>query len=508
MRTKLADLTEGLESGMWPGVHARQVPFWENVGNVEFRPGSMRKMLGWQNQAIRLVGQTGGLNTSAVNTFAVNVGVIGEFSFESIELGEPIRGIVQQLEGGGSPRVFFGTPEYLYSWEGGSPRAVGGPYIGQVDQDAARPATVWSIQTWGNWLLASNGVDPVALYRGEVFEPLETFPYGTAEVLLRRGPHMLAFGLGEGRSSEFAWCSDDDITDWTPLAENTAGDLLIREMSSEIVAAVPLGDRIVVYGRDEAYLVTYLGTPNIFGVRPLLRGIGALSKNSVVEAGRVHFGLGRQGFWQSDGTQYTYIDDPAVRDYFQRGMNWSQSSKVCAWHNEDTGQVIWYFPWESSTEPNRGLAYDYRRQVWSIFTFGRTSAIPRGVFPYPIAGTETGVLLYHNLGTDAEGEGLESFAQTAPLDLGNPSALKLITMLVLGAEKLTPGGLQVSIGALQRLGEEPSWQGPFTVEQAHAPIYCNVSGRWVVLRFESSEPGVEWSLNTLSLYGAIVGAVV
>ena len=107
---------------------------------------------------------------------------------------------------------------------------------------------------------------PLKSIRGPSFSAVAGGAPSRARVLVKAGVHILALNTDMG-GTYYEWCDTDDPDDWTPAADNRAGNNIIREANSEIVAAVPLGDRIAVYCRNQSFLITYLGNNLVFGHR-------------------------------------------------------------------------------------------------------------------------------------------------------------------------------------------------------------------------------------------------
>ncbi len=476
MMKKLLELKTELDSGIWPSIHARQIPVWEDGRNIEFGPGHVSKIRGYT----------------------------APFVYSA---GKPIRGLGQQRLENLTQRMYWGTINALFKWDVLGVEQLGSGYTGQTNATATSPATVWSFESWGNWMLATNGRDAPQIYKNTgSFEALAGFPANSAEIFIRRGPHMLAFGLA-GSSQTFAWCSDDNIEDWTSTQDNTAGALFMREMDSPPVAVVPMGDLVAVYSQDSLFLVSYVGAPLVFGYKPALNGIGAVGKQAVVPVGRRNFGFGRQGFWVTDGVSHQYIDDPMVRKYWQSRINWAQASKVSAYHHEDSHQIRWFLP-TNSGEPDFGLAFDYIRNVWSPLDYGRSSAVERQVFNYPIVATPTGEIYFDNFGWDADGEALNAWIQTKPQDMGEPSIAKFVTSIQTGITNYVPGSIQVSVGTQMRLTDPIVWTPPTVITEAYAPVYVRCTGRWISFKYEWLGAGSAGDLNVIEVFGNLVGKVI
>jgi len=324
--------------------------------------------------------------------------------------------------------------------------------------------------------------------------------FTTAETLIKRGPHVMAFNLSTS-SREFAWSAEDDVEDWLPTPSNAAGSKLIREANSRIRAAVPLGDRIAVYTKDEMFIVSYLGTPNYFGYKPAVNGIGAVSKACVVPRGRLNYGLSRHGFWQTDGVNYKYIDDPDIRQFIQENVNFSQASKINGYHDEEHNSIKWYLP-TTTGEPQITVEYNYLTGFWSKSDFGRTSSIEKRVFGNPVVATDGGQVFFDNFGDNADGGALTSSVESTAVDLGEPDNIKEIEAIRIGYKG---AGLRFRLGTSDDADGSPVWGSYIEVPAGYEFTPTRIAGRYIFLDIDSQDIGDKWELNAIDFYGRLGG---
>jgi hypothetical protein len=466
-------------AGTWPSVHDLQVPLIKDSRNIIFTDMGIRKMPGWR-------APTAFTNTSA-----------------------PIRGMVQTLTSG-TASIFYATTTDIFKYEDGSASAqsIASGFTGLVDQTSSTAATQWSFAPWGNWVLATNGQNAPQIWKGGSFSNLTTSgQFTVAEILVRRGNYILAFNVATagGRTiNKFHWCHTDDVEQWSPTVSNAAGSLFIRDMSGEIIAGVPLGDRIAVYGANSMHLVSYLGPPLYHGVARAVDGVGAISKNCVVSVGQLNYGVSIQGFWVCDGASFRWIDDPAVRNFFQNRVTIAQKTKIVAYHDKILQQVIWYYPSNSSTTVNEGLGYDYVRGVWTIYDHGRSSVAEQTVFNTAATGTEDGHLYFHGFGKNADTQVLPCYLETAKMSLGQPENFKEVLEVYTGVHELT-GALTLRIAGLLDLEASASYSNPFAVSAAQTRINVRTMGRFIQLRYESTATNGDFIISSIRLKGEYKG---
>lgn len=326
---------------------------------------------------------------------------------------------------------------------------------------------------------------------------IQALTYSTVDVLINRGPHMLGFRLG-GAPKDYAWCSEDNLESWVAYPNNSAGSNTIRELDSAIIAAVPLGDKIAVYGKDQMFLISYLGAPLYFGHKPALNGVGAVGKHAVVSRGRFNYGLSRQGFWETDGVSYKYIDDPDIRRWVQDNINWVQSSKTNCYHDEDNTSIVWHVP--TGAEPDVHLTYNYVTKRWSKGDFAFTSSIERNVFTNPLVANSIGKMYYAGYGDDKDTVAMLANIRTTAIDLGEPDFIKEVDKIRIG---YIGTGLRYRIGTSDTPDGSITWGSYSEVSPGFEFDPVHIAGRYFFLDLDSQDLGDKWELQAIDFYGKV-----
>lgn len=327
---------------------------------------------------------------------------------------DPISGMTSLVQAG-VDTLYWGDPAALYKWTAAAgPSVVTNGFTGTV-------ADHWSLEPWGNWVAATNNVDVPQLDKndGNGFQAMGGSPPATVKKFVKYKAFMLALGIA-GDPNGLAWCDEDDIEDWTPVASNFAGDIPLRDMSSPIITGVALGDGVIIYGEDDCQIARFIGTPNVIGAFPLLRGIGAVGTNSICRVKNFHYGMGRRGFWRSDGVDFQYIDNPAVRGYVQEQLGEESCSCAVAWHLPHQQLVVFFYPDDGQPGNKAGLAFNYSNDSWWHLNYGRSAVLEASVFTNPMAGTSDGYIVD------------QPVAHTPPGILGSPLLLTATASLSFG----------------------------------------------------------------------------
>jgi hypothetical protein len=430
---KLLELVigKGLEAGLTPSVEPTAGQVWSGGSNVWFRDLSVEQVLG-RSSILSLSGRPSQFLAQAFN--APNKSLYFESS-----------GIIYQMNGTGNPTV-FGAPQIVAGVDGG------GNY--------------W-LEPWGTWLLITDTVNQPSLWQGSIGTlpvPIGVGQFKTAKIFKKIAQIAVAYNTDVAPNGfAFSNVSDPTPSGWTPVFGNSAGNLAIRDLDSEIIAVADLGAAHAVYSRSTMLLVQYvgpsagwLGTPN-----QAISTIGAVSKHSVVSVGAFNFGLSRSGIFATDGTSANWIDRPAVDKFIQENIDWTQSASIWGFWNDKLQVVVWYVPLLASSSyytaatPRLGLYMDPKTRTVtpeSIYlsrkTFGFVDGFPYGgmereVFDYPIIPAASG-LFYESIQGTLNG----SFsAQSQLFDAGDPTIYKLWDFAIIsGTFDTTDPTMQIAFG--------------------------------------------------------------
>lgn len=375
---------EAVHSGTHPSLPNQQVPVWEDSNNIIYEEASVKPSAG----------------QSSLFSKPSNLAGLGVL--------EVILSDVRNL--------FWGTREALYRGVEGTidPDDVtrnGGPvpYTGS-DSD------LWSLTEFGNQVVATQKIDEpqVFLSGASEFDDLsdqsdmpDTFRAG---IVRKLGPFVLFFNT-DNDQKEFRWCAEDDLTVWTPQANNMARDEIIRDLDSEILCVEPLADGLAVYGKNQLFLVSFIGPPFFFSSNHLLDGIGAVGKAAVVSVGRQHFGFGPDGIFVTDGATFEYLDSPSVHEHIYVDiLGRDYANRVVAWHDREETIVYFAVPAGAGAgsgrpPPSSVVGYNYTRRIWSLHEYYRTAAASGAIWDNPIAITDTGMVLQQGIqGVPVQGE--------------------------------------------------------------------------------------------------------
>jgi hypothetical protein len=286
------------------------------------------------------------------------------------------------------------------------------------------PATVWSLDGWGEDLVGCADTDgKIYLWTLDPATPAAAVsgaPTACQGLAVAEEGFLFALGAG-GDGRKIAWCDQQAITQWTADATNQAGDYDLATLGTlQCGKAIPGG--VLAFTDVDVWRASYIGAPLVYGFQRVGSGCGVISKGAVAARDSIAAWMGRGGFWQFDGQSVQPLDCE-VQDHVFGDRNLDQASKVAAVHLADQGEIWWFYPSSAGTECDRYVAWAYResarqqRNVWTIGALARLAGSGRGVYPTPLMVDASGYLYEHETGVAYAGAAAP-YIETGPIELG------------------------------------------------------------------------------------------
>ena len=371
--------------------------------------GTARPVGGWlQRSSSALSGKARSAITWVSNTNASWTGVGTHSHLYAVSRSGAVNDITPTLYDAGLPDAVYGGGygEGLYG-----AGLYGTPRVGSTN---IIPATVWALDTWGEYLVGTAGstIYEWQLNTSVVAVPISGAP--TAESLFVTSERiMVALGSDEDPRA-VDWCDAEDNTDWTPTSTNLAGGKRLQTNGSLQSGHKVRGGNLIFTDVD-VFFMTYVGLPFVYQFEQLATGCGVISKGCIAVVDDKAYWMGTNGFWTYNG----YVDDlPCdVSDYVFSDINRVQVSKVSAFHNSLWGEVWWFYPSADSDECDRYVFYNYHENHWNIGEMDRLCGVDREVLQYPQLVGDDGFVYSHEVGNLRDGR--QPFATSGPVEMGS-----------------------------------------------------------------------------------------
>ena len=323
--------------------------------------------------------------------------------------------------------------------------------------------------------------------------------------------HVIAFGanaLGTTVQDPLSirFSSQESLLDWTPTATNTAGDLRLGG-GSEFIQAVETKQAILVFTDKTLHAMKFIGPPFTFGLQELSKNITIMSPKSAVAVDDVVYWMGQDIFYVYAGGQTQQLPC-TVKDKVFLDMNKEQSEKVYAGVNSQFGEIIWFYPSASSSDNSNYVIFNYNDKTWYYGTLARDVWLDKGLRPNPIAA-DGGYLYNQETGFDDDGSAMESFIESAPIDMGDGDKFSFIRRVIpditfTGSTALSSPNATFTIKARNFPGASFDDTGSGTtsrtstspIENFTEKLDVRVRGRSFALRVESEALGCKWKLGS------------
>lgn len=496
-----------ISSGLMPGLNKLAVPVWETAENIDF------DLFGAHTSKGREVAQYQSiLFDDAPGNFDSAAGTFDEYAARVpayLGTNKEVVGIIPILRSNKSRLIFAGTRDKLYTFNGATKTTSTTTFTGIKDSAGGYKATLWSMADFGDWALATNGLDAAQICKNTTWAALSGTTFTWAQIFRKYGPYLLAINTSNG-ARLVEWCHASDVELWTPAADNSAGNLPLSDLSSDPVAAEHLNNFLAIYAEDQMIRFVYRPNAFVFGTDGVpIRGIGAVSKASVVPAGPVHYGIMPQGIFKTDGLTMSWVDYPSLGTWLIRNVNWDQRAKIIGWHNAERKQVRWAVPLVGSLDNNYEICYNY---VTGAITFGTlpvtSAAIGQDVFSYPILGGYNGSLFFSNNVFSDNGNAVTRTLQTKPMDFGARTEWKYTDVVQTEMDVISGNGPTVELGWQERLSDPITWSTPEVVETGQFQNFIRVSGVFISLRYRSQGVNDNWNLSGFKIFGTRDGGTI
>ena len=394
---------------------------------------------------------------------------------------------------------------------------------------AGQNLRLWKSDSWGEDLLA-NLVDGRLYYwdatNGKSTRMVELstlagasdVPTTVRQVMVSDvDRHVLCFGSNALGSSTFdplliRWSSQESVTDWTPTATNTSGDLRLSQ-GSEIVCAIRTTRQILVFTENSLHSVQFVGAPFVFGQALIGSNVRIAGPNTGISINDVVYWMGQENFYLYDGRIQTI--PCSVRQYVFDDINRQQSFKFFAGSLSSNSEVWWYYCSAGSNEIDRYVIYNYLEQTWYYGSLVRTAWMDRssGSRLYPQSPGTDGVLYNHEFGLDDGSQtpavAINAFVQSSDFDIGDGQQFMLINRILpdlnFGQSTATAPEVKFTMGARNFSGSVAG-QGTASGDVTRTSVvsgddnYTNqlhmrLRGRQMNLKIESDTTGVKWRLG-------------
>jgi len=460
--------------------------------------------------------------------------------------------ITPSISGGGASisaafQLNVGLNSQVYSTGWGSGPWGRGPWgsafspIGPTDN-----LRFWSNSNYGQDLVINPRYGDIYYWTASGLDPLNTravslssiagandAPTVASQILVSDvDRHLIAFGCNDiGSSGQnlllVRWSSQEDYLDWEPRTDNTAGGFTVSN-GSEIVAAIPTQQQILVFTDKALFAMAYTGPHYTFSFTRIGESVSIIGPKAGVDARGTVYWMDNNNFYMYSGSVVKM--ECTVLSYVFSDLDWTQKQKVTAGVNAQFNEVYWWYPSVSDAfaENSKYVCYNYVENLWTIGTMERTAWLDLATDGYPIGAYPSGVFLgsvntttilyQHELGYTADGDNINAFITSGPIDIDDGEQFSFISRVIPDVQfvndpRVSPVGVtkkvNFQISGVNYPMSQSGYQTNTVLVQGAKPESTQknlrIRARQIVMKVESypsllgSEPVFKWRLGSSRL---------
>lgn len=462
---------------------------WRDGNLVRWRDNAMQPVGGWARRV-----DVNGSEVVAVTSAAPRGAVAWQDNSSTQWLAVGAFDALKVVSGGGAITDITPSGYTAGREDAAYNTGYGGGFYGRGTYGSARPevgqiraATTWSLDTWGEYLVACTPDDGTLwewqLNTASNAAAIANAPTSCAGLLVTPERFLFALSAG-GEPLKVQWSDREDNTTWAAAATNEAGDYTLQS-GGKIMTALNVRGQSLILTQTDAYTATYNGPPFVYGFEKVGSNCGVISRRAVATARGGAIWMGERSFYVYEGGAVQEFDSE-VADYVFANINREQKSKIYAISNSQFGEVWWFYPSTGSTECDSYVAINYKEGFSLIGTIDRTCGVDVGALKNPIWFSSGGLMYDHETGQARTGATV--FAETGPIITG-PTTTHVMEMW---PDEKTQGDVTATFKTRQYPNAAESSYGPYTMS---APTSVRFSGRQIRMRVtESSATG--WRVGT------------
>lgn len=302
------------------------------------------------------------------------------------------------------------------------------------------------------------------------------------------------------------WSDQENFRAWTPTDINISGELPLAK-GGRLIGGLASRQQNLLWSDDALYSMQFTGDATAFSIRMMGTGCGLIGRHAATEHNGIAFWLSGNGnFYIFQGAVPQVVDCRLRRDVVDH-LAASQGEKVFAGVNAEFSEV-WFLCPDSrdGNECSRYAAFNWIENHWTAGALARTSWVPAGIFPSPVAFGTDGFLYYHERGKTANGGTLAAFLETAYFDVADGGNLMVIKRLVPDFEDQT-GDVAFTLTSKPFPNGSTVTTGPFTATATTQMLNLRCMGRQIKIRMDSAANPSFWRMGLLRLDADKSGAL-
>jgi len=492
------------------------------------------------------VGSTTGFPSTGTNYFQVGteeISYTGVTATSFTGITRAVRGSTRAAHSGGA------TITNTSSWTGWGSAA--------ANTDKVTDPGLWSLDNLGSTLIALIHNGECFQWDGDALNATATratiitgAPTASRDMIVSTPDrHLVFFGtektIGDKTTQDdmfIRFSSQENINDYTPTAENSAGTQ--RLAAGSRIMGGKLGRNAIYIWTDTAlFTMRFVGTPFTFAFEQVGTNCGLIGMNAAVEVDGAAYWMSDNGFFRYTGKLESM--DCLVEDYVYDDLNTTSNQLIYCGINNLFGEITWFYPTATSNVNTRSVTYSYldstaKRPIWftnASTLYPRTTWEDSAVFGLPhatkydagndtsfdVTGNTDGTTIYfeHETGVNQQEAASTAVAIPANITSGDYDITQKVvrgaaTNLgdlrgdgenIMRVSRIIPDFISQQGSAIIQLDlrnypnntAASSSLGPFTVTTSTNKVDTRARARAVALTISNTAVDTSWKLGTFRL---------
>jgi hypothetical protein len=187
-----------------------------------------------------------------------------------------------------------------------------------------------------------------------------------------------------------------------------------------------------------------------------------------------------------------------VTDYVFYHLNLQTRGRTVCAHNGEFSEIWWFWPDESSVEPNRYAVWNYADNISLIGRLARSGITEPGAFGLPLMGDVNGFLYEHEQGWTDNGNPRFSqvYAETGDVQLGEGD--QAVCVRSVSPDVVNPGNVQFHFFGQWEPEDVLEDYGVYQQQRSDGVIDALFEARAIRMRVEAAADG-PWELGRVRL---------
>jgi hypothetical protein len=370
-------------------------------------------------------------------------------------------------------------------------------------------ATDWSLDNWGEALLANPLNGPIYVWSPNASDPVALVipnapPVNRGMFVAMPQRQIIAYGstfTGIQDPLLIRWCDVNNYNDWIGTTVNQAGSYRLPK-GSEIIGGLQGPQQGLIWTDLALWAMQYTGPQYIYSFNEISAGCGLIAQKAAGILNNRVYWMSQSQFFVLTGSGVDPVPCPVWDVIFQDiDMDYIQNIR-CA-PNSRFGEISWYYPTIGSNGiPTKYVKLNSLLGQWDYGTLTRTAWINQSIYGPPIGSGGDNYIYQHEMGQNADTEAMNSYFQTGYFAMSEADVKVFVDQIWPDMKWGYYGGTQnvtvnMSFYVTDYAGQTPLVYGPYQMTQQTTFITPRFRGRLVSIRLESDDFDTFWRIGNI-----------